>query len=249
MVNAAEEKQGVFEKRTFKDAKGKTLLYRLLTPENYDPKKLYPLVVFLHGMGERGADNEKQMIHGVKNFASPELRRKYPCFVIAPQCPGDAQWVSEDLTKVLKGTLTQDNYKLPAEPSEPERLVLELIPALEKEFSIDPKRLYITGLSMGGFGTWDLICRRPELFAAAAPVCGGGDKEQAAKIAKIPVWLFHGGKDGAVKPAWSKTMIDALEKAGGKPKYTEYPDVGHNSWDPAYKDPELYAWLFAQKRE
>src|SRR5207244_7702516 len=121
--------------------------------------------------------------------------------------------------------------------------------ALQKEFSIDPKRLYITGLSMGGYGTWDLISRHPELFAAAAPICGGGDEDQAEKIAKLPIWIFHGAKDQAVPVERSRNMVTALKKAGGEPKYTEYPDVGHDSWVRAYKDPELFAWLFAQKKK
>ena len=119
-----------------------------------------------------------------------------------------------------------------------------------KELPVDPKRVYITGLSMGGYGTWDLVARRPDLFAAAAPVCGGADEAHGRRGSRTsPIWAFHGAKDTAVKPARSRNMIAALEKAGGKPKYTEYPDVGHNSWDPAYKDPELFKWLFAQKKE
>ncbi len=241
--HSAEDRSALFEKRVYKDTQGKTLPYRLLIPENYDPKKQYPLVVFLHGIGECGTDNEKQLIHGVKTFAQPEYRRKYPCFVLAPQCPLGALWVRGDLN------LNLARHKMPAEPSAPMRLLLELIPALQKEFRIDPKRLYVTGMSLGGFGTWDLLCRRPDWFAAAAPVCGGADEEQAPKIARIPIWVFHGAKDDVVKPTWSRNMVAALRKAGGKPKYTEYPDVGHNAWDRAYKDPELYAWLFAQKRK
>ena len=129
------------------------------------------------------------------------------------------------------------------------RLTLELLDALPKEFSIDRKRIYVSGLSMGGYGTWDILARRPEHFAAAAPVCGGADEATAAKIAKIPVWAFHGAKDTVVKPSRSQNMIAALKKAGGTPKYTEYPDEGHGSWCPAYRNPELFKWLFAQKKE
>jgi predicted peptidase len=237
----AQDPASMFEKRTYKNAAGKVLPYRLLQPENYDPEKKYPLVVFLHGAGERGGDNELQMIHGVKTFAEAPYRKKYPCFVIAPQCSNKDRWVEVDWNA--------DTHTTPKRPSEPMGLLLELIPALQKEFSIDPKRLYVSGLSMGGYGTWDLIIRKPDWFAAAAPVCGGGDETQAEKIAKVPVWVFHGAQDGAVKVARSRNMVAALEKAGGKPKYKEYPDVGHDSWNPTYKDPEFYAWLFAQKRE
>ena len=127
-------------------------------------------------------------------------------------------------------------------------MTLLLIETLLKEQPIDPKRIYITGLSMGGYGTWDLMVRRPELFAAAAPVCGGADEATAEKIKHIPVWAFHGAKDTAVKPQRSRNMIEALKKAGASPKYTEYADVGHDSWNPAYKDPEFYKWLFAQSK-
>ncbi len=229
------------EKRTYTDPKGKVLLYRLLKPEDYDARKSYPLVLFLHGAGERGDDNTKQLVHGVPEFAKPENRKKYPCFLAAPQCPGKSKWVEVDWSAA--------SHQQPAEPAEPTRLTLEMIAALQKEFSIDPKRIYVTGLSMGGYGTWDIIARRPELFAAAVPICGGGDETTAPRIAKLPIWVFHGAKDTAVKPSRSRNMIEALKKAGGAPRYTEYPNEGHGSWVPAYRDPEMMRWLFDQKRE
>jgi poly(3-hydroxybutyrate) depolymerase len=228
-----------FEKRTFTDPNKKTLPYCLLKPDNYDPKTKYPLVLFLHGAGERGYDNEKQLVHGVMEFAKDDVRKKYPCFVVAPQCPENQKWCDVDW-----GAAKHD---MPKKPSESMRLTLELLTALQKEFSIDPNRLYVTGLSMGGYGTWDAISRHPDLFAAAVPVCGGGDEKLAEKIAKVPIWVFHGGKDETVMPARSRNMVEALKKAGGKPKYTEYPDIGHDSWVPAYKDTDMHAWLFAQK--
>jgi len=228
------------EKRMYTDPQSKVLRYRVLKPEDYDPKKSYPLVLFFHGAGERGDDNEKQLIHGVPEFAKPANRKQYPCFLVAPQCPDKQRWVEVDW-----GALS---HKQPAEPSEPMRLTLELLPALQKEFSIDPQRIYVTGLSMGSFGTWDIIARKPELFAAAVPICGGADEATAPKIAKLPIWAFHGEKDGAVKTVRSRNMIEALKKAGGEPKYTEYPGVGHDSWGPTYRDPEVFKWLFAQKR-
>jgi predicted peptidase len=124
-----------------------------------------------------------------------------------------------------------------------------LVESMLKDLSIDPKRIYITGLSMGGYGTWDLIGRRPDLFAAAVPVCGGGDEGIAHTIKDIPVWAFHGAKDTAVKVSRTRNMIAALEKVGAKPRYTEYPDVAHDSWSLAYEDPELFRWLFAQAKD
>jgi predicted peptidase len=142
-----------------------------------------------------------------------------------------------------------DTHTLPAEPSEPLRLALALVGALQGEFSIDSRQIYVTGLSMGGYGTWDAAMRRPDLFAAAVPVCGGADETKAARIAKMPIWVFHGARDPVVKVARSDHMIAALLKAGGNPGYTRYPGEEHASWDPAYRDPELFKWLFAQKRD
>lgn len=237
---AAADGRDRFEKREFKDAAGQTLLYRLLKPKDYDPKRKYPLVVFLHGAGERGSDNTAQLVHGMSDFASDKIMESYPAFVIAPQCPEEKKWVEVPWT--------DEEHSMPEEPSTPLRQTLELVDALQKEFSIDPTRLYITGLSMGGFGTWDAIQRRPTLFAAAAPICGGGDAALAKKIKDVPVWAFHGDADEAVKVRRSRDMIAALKAAGGSPKYTEYKGVGHDSWSATYRDPELYKWMFAQQR-
>jgi predicted peptidase len=228
----------MLEKYTFEDGERK-LPYRLLRPPKVVDGKKYPLVVFLHGAGERGSDNEKQLVHGVPQFVAN--LEKHPCFLIAPQCPEGKRWVEVDWSA--------DSHTQPKEPDEVGRLTLVLVEKTIKDLPIDPKRVYITGLSMGGYGTWDLLARRPDLFAAAAPVCGGADEATATKIKDIPIWAFHGAKDTAVKPARSRNMIAALKKAGGKPKYTEYPEVGHNSWDNAYRDPELFKWLFAQKKD
>ena len=137
---------------------------------------------------------------------------------------------------------------IPAEPTEPTRLTLELLDALRKEFGIDAKRIYITGLSMGGFGTWDMIARRPDYFAAAVPICGGGKPETAALFKDVPIHCYHGAKDPAVPQKQSDDMIEALKKAGGKPEYTVFPDAAHDSWTAAYADPKLYDWMLAQKK-
>jgi len=236
----AEDVRERFEKREFADAAGERLPYRVLKPKNYDPKQRYPLVVFLHGAGERGSDNTIQLVHGMADFASDQIMESYPAFVIAPQCPDNLQWVEVPWTL--------DEHQMPKEPSTPLRQTLELVTALQKEFSIDPTRLYITGLSMGGFGVWDAIQRHPDLFAAAAPICSGGDATLAKRIKDVQVWAFHGDADGVVKVRRSRDMIAALKAAGGSPKYMEYPGVGHDSWTATYRDPELYKWLFAQKR-
>lgn len=238
------------DKRIFADSKGKTIPYRLLKPDNYDPKKSYPLVVVYHGAGEHGDDNEKHMIHVVPDYCKPEHRKLYPCFLIAPQCPAGQQWVDCNWGG--------ESHKQAAEPTESMRQTLELIPAIRKEFSIDAKRIYVTGLSSGGFAVWDAIARKPELFAAAVPCCGGGDEATAPKIAKIPIWAFHGDQDTLVKVSRSRNMIEAIKKAGGTPKYTEYNTGdefrrGFGCWGPAYDvhtgdGVALLKWLFAQKK-
>jgi predicted peptidase len=231
----------MLEKKTYTDADGKTLPFRLLKPLNYNPKEKYPLVVFLHGAGERGDDNDKQLVHGVPEFLTPETRKDYPCFLIAPQCPDGKKWVEVDWGA--------ESHEQPKEPSEPMRLTLGLIDQMRKDYPIDAKRIYVTGLSMGGYGTWDVIARKPDLFAAAVPICGGADETTATKIVKISIWAFHGAQDPAVRVTRTRHMIAALKKGGGEPKYTEYPDEGHASWVPAYKDAAMMKWLFAQKKE
>jgi predicted peptidase len=209
--------------------------YRLLKPENCDAQKAYPLVLFLHGMGERGSDNSAQLINGVSEFfANPEARSKFPCFAVIPQCPGNDYWSSWEPGAVGL--------------SRPARAALDVVAAIQKEFNIDDDRLYIGGLSMGGFGTWDIVTAHPHMFAAAFPICGGGDPSKAAQLVDLPIWAFHGGNDDVVDPNLSRNMIKAIEEAGGHPKYTEYPGVGHDSWSHAFKEPGLLEWLFAQKR-
>jgi predicted esterase len=393
------------------------LPYRLFVPKDYDAKQAYPLVLALHGAGERGVDNMRQGGNGLLVWAQPQVQEKHPCFVLLPQCPqaidtfqlakgyhhpcglheltdvdpketavkrialplgrfmrGDKQtfvilteagkkdvapaftlshirlgskddgpyvsfkgrtvtWLKEGFFMTPQGcyctetpetllaaaapncrvsddglslsitsapginqrlgiewpcTIAADTmfyadlqlhtagygqrigflqgeripeYRwvnvdwspkvpdaMPAEPSAAMRLVLDALAATQKAYHIDPARIYVTGLSMGGYGTWDIIARKPNLFAAAVPVCGGGDPATAPKIARVAVWAFHGGNDGVVPTVRSRLMIDALKAAGAAPRYTEYPGVGHDSWNKAYADPELVEWLFAQHR-
>lgn len=228
-----------YEARTF-TADGKSLPYRLLKPQDYDASKKYPLVLFLHGAGERGDDNSAQLKHGAPAFLKPEVRAKFPAFVVAPQCPREQKWADVDWSKPV---ITQ-----PAEASAPAKLALGAIDALQKEFSIDADRIYITGLSMGGYGTWDLITRYPEKWAAAVPICGGGDPTVVARAKSIPVWAFHGAVDNVVPTVQTRNLVAALKAAGAAPLYSEYPGTAHDSWTAAYQEPELFPWLFAQRR-
>lgn len=233
-----------FEARTYKDDKaGGKLPYRLLVPKGYDPKdekKQYPLVLFLHGAGERGTDNAAQLKWGGALLAG-DVQAKEPCFVVAPQCPPNKQWVN---TPWAKGSY--DQGKVPI--SDELKMALAAVDQVHKEFHVDPDRVYVMGLSMGGFGTWDAIMRDPKQFAAAVPICGGGDPSKAEAVKGVAVWAFHGGADNVVPPQGSRDMTDAMKKAGGGPKYTEFPGVGHGSWANAWNEPELLDWLFAQKR-
>ncbi|MFO0877962.1 MAG: PHB depolymerase family esterase [Gemmataceae bacterium] len=232
--------ESLLARNTFTSGKT-TLFYRFLKPEKIEEKTKYPLVIFLHGAGERGDDNTKQLVHGVGDFAKSTTRKKHPCFLIAPQCPEGRRWVEVDWSA--------PTHNMPKAASEPATLLLALIDQVCKEYPIDKNRIYLTGLSMGGYGTWDLLCRKPTLFAAGIPVCGGGDEKHAKKLVGIPIWAFHGDKDLAVKVERSRNMIEAIKKAGGEPKYTEYPGVGHDSWTRTYKNPEVLDWLFAQTRK
>jgi lysophospholipase L1-like esterase/poly(3-hydroxybutyrate) depolymerase len=226
--------------RIFTNASGQTIPYRLLTPKDYDSSKKYPLVFFFHGAGERGTDNKAQLVHGTSLFAQADKREKFPCFVLAPQCPNNQQWVD-----MPWGT---DSGVRPAQPSASMRLALEALDAVLKEFSVDASRLYVTGLSMGGYATWDCMTRFPDRFAAGVPICGGGDeKTVTAMVAKVPVWAFHSDDDGVVKVKRTRNMIKAMRDAGGQPKYFEYFGLGHFSWGKAYGEPELLPWMFAQR--
>jgi len=225
---------------TFTGARG-VLPYRILTPEKIESGVRYPLVVFLHGAGERGDDNSRQLQHGGSMFSNAANRAKFPAFVIFPQCSNEKRWV-----EVNWGD--PQPHQQPKEPSEPLSLVIELVPSLMKSLPIDPSRVYVMGISMGGFGTWDIAARHPEWFAAAVPICGGADNSTAPLLAKMPIWTFHGDKDTTVQPVRTRSMVEALGKAGGNPKDTELPGIAHNSWTPAFANPELLPWLFAQKR-
>lgn len=240
MVSQLPAQEG-YESRMFRTQDDKSLPYCLLTPANFRPDadQKYPLVIFLHGAGERGTDNRAQLVHCTGKFLEPDVRKEFPCFVIAPQCPQGQRWVEVDWGL--------DRHDMPEQPSEPLALVTQLVDQLQMNLPIDSRRIYVMGLSMGGYGTWDLVCRQPSRFAAAVPICGGADEAQAPRIAKVPVWAFHGDKDTVVKPERSRRMIEALKTAGAMPKYTEYPGVGHNSWSPAINEPGLLEWLFAQQ--
>ncbi len=239
-TNTVEDPEKLFEPREFVGQNGKVLKYRLLKPSPYNADRKYPLVIFLHGAGERGDDNKAQLKHGMAEFCKALWREKYPCYVLAPQCPNDQKWADVDWSA--------PSSDLPDKTSDSMQLVLELADTMIKDSAVNDNRVYITGLSMGGYGTWDALARRPSLFAAALPICGGGDPKVAARFAGVPLWCFHGADDKVVKVQRSREMIEALKAAGGTPKYTEYAGVQHDSWTPTYSNPEVIEWMFTQLR-
>jgi len=228
-----------YEAREFTGPEGK-LPYRLLKPLHFDATKKYPMVLLLHGSGERGDDNKAQLKWGGDVFTPADVREKYPAFVLVPQCPQNKKWVEMDWGGP-SGTA-------PADPGPTQKLLLGMLDSIEKEFPIDPDRRYITGLSMGGYGTWDLITRYPDRWAAAAPICGGGDKTKAALAKPVPVWAFHGDADTTVMLVRTTDMVAGLKAAGGNAAMTIYAGVGHNSWSSAFKEPNFLPWIFAQQR-
>ncbi len=217
--------------------KGDTLRYRLLFPDA-DTFRKYPLVIFLHGSGERGNDNEAQLKWGVQNFATDQNMMLHPALVIAPQCPLNQGW----------SNFSRRDMKLDPTPTKPMELLIGLIHQLMKTMPVDSNRIYITGLSMGGYGTYDAIERYPNLFAAAVPVCGAGDTLKVSSIVHIPIWIVHGSEDPAVNPKNSLDMLNALTRAGAHPGFSQYPEVGHFSWLAAYSDPLIMEWLFRQHK-
>lgn len=235
----------LFQKKQFISGND-TLPYRLLLPENYEASKKYPLVFFLHGAGERGNDNEKQLVHGAKLFLKEEVRRDYPAIVVFPQCPQNSFWSNVDFR--MENGKRVFGFKAQGEPTIAMKLAQELLYSIIKDYPVNKRQVYAGGLSMGGMGTFEIVRRNPRLFAAAFPICGGGEPTTASVMKKTKWWVFHGGKDDVVPPELSEKMVDALKAAKAAVKFTLYPEANHNSWDPAFAEPELLSWLFKQKK-
>jgi len=231
-----------FKKQVFVDDSSNYLNYRLLYPSNYSSSRNYPLVIFLHGSGERGNDNEAQLIHGSSLFLEKSNREKYPAFIVFPQMAKGSSWAN---LIDWKGP----EIKLLEETSHHMKLLFGLLDMLKENLPIDETRIYLSGLSMGGYGTLDAIMRRPNEFAAALPICGGGDTSKAATISHIPTWIFHGAVDSVVPVELSRNMHKALQEAEGNVKYSEYEGVDHNSWDNAFVEEDYLSWMFRQRKE
>jgi len=231
-----------FSEFTYTDIEtGTTMSYRLFKPVNYNPAQAYPLVLFLHGSGERGTDNKAQLIanQGATIWAKPEEQAKHPSFVLAPQA---------------RYTWTGDSVDT-NNPQEDLNMAAKVLHRVIESYHIDKNRLYATGVSDGGFGVWALNEIYPDLFAALVPVCGGGDPSQAYKLVNKPIWAFQGEGDPIVSVKYNRNMISALRISGATPLYTEYPretyiyPVAHYSWVLAYQTQEMREWLFAQVKK
>ena len=237
-----------YERRTFATEEG-ILPYRILFPRNFDSNGKYPLILVLHGAGERGNDNQLQLVIGSRLFLQEEVRNKFPSVVVFPQCPAGSFWSNVDVQTDSSGNRAF-HFRGDGEPTIAMDLLVKLIDDLSRRPYIDSSCLYVGGLSMGGMGTFELLSRRPELFAAAFPICGGGDPRAVGKYAKqVSLWVFHGAKDDVVPVKHSETMVSALKKAGADVRVSVYPDVMHNSWVPAFAEPDLLPWLFSHSRK
>jgi predicted peptidase len=223
-----------FIPRMYEDSHHQRMPYRLFIPKAYSKNSKYPLIIWLHGAGGAGTDNVLQIsgdqINGTRMWTSPESQKKYPAFVLVPQSEG--VW-SQD-TKGLSPRLV---------------LVNEILNSLKNEFSIDPKRIYVTGQSNGGVGVWEFICKAPDIFAAAIALCSAPPSiSNADKLVTMPIWALNGADEATSTLTRSREMIAAIRKAGGAPRYKEYKGVGHEVWEHAFKEPGLTDWLFAQHK-
>lgn len=236
-ISHAQESVDGFVARTFTGKAG-AMPYRLFIPDKPARARRLPLIIYLHGAGGAGNDNLKQIsggnAHGTRVWTTPAMQKRHAAYVLAPQIPSGRAW----------GAPNSD------EPAPMAQVLLDLLAALRKEFAIDAERIYLMGQSLGGRGTWDLISKRPALFAAAIPVCGDGNPTRIKDARGVAIWAFHGAMDQVVPVAGSRDMVAALKTAGsGVVKYTEYPDVEHDAWVRAFAEHELPDWLFAQRRK
>ncbi len=233
---------GVYHKKIWKSETGSKLPYRIIYPEGFKPNKydLYPLVLFLHGAGERGNDNKSQLKHIAPKFLEEDFKRNNKAIIVFPQCPKKDYWVN------IEERWSKINSSLPPTPAMEN--VISLMEDLYSKQYVDQDQIYVAGLSMGAFGTFDLLSRKPEMFAAAIAVCGGADLSKVQNYKDIPIQIFHGAKDEVVPVKLSQDIHSALSSIDGKSTYTEYPEGGHLVWDKAFSQPDLLAWLFKQKK-
>ena len=222
-----------------------TLNYRIMMPKNFESSKHYPVVLFLHGAGERGSDNTKQLAHGSELFY--KQRDSFPAIVIFPQCPENDYWSNVTVDRSTQ-PLSLD-FPLNSAPTKSMILVMQLVEEMLAKTYVDKNQIYVGGLSMGGMGTFEILHRKPEVFAAAFAICGAGNLETTEVYAKsIPMWIFHGANDDVVDPQQSVAMVSGILKYWGKPNFSLYAKDNHNSWDSAFGEPQLIPWLFSNSK-
>ena len=236
--------QTEFEKKVYVTASNDSLNYRLLRPEIEQEGEKYPLVLFLHGAGERGSDNEKQLFHGSQMWLNPVNRENYPAFVLFPQCPESAYWAYTD--RPVSFEPDQMPSDVPLSPVF--RTLKELIDTYLVMPQVDKQRVYVIGLSMGAMGTYDMAIRYPEIFAAAIPICGTVNPTRLSAAKDVKFRIFHGDADTVVPVSGSRQAYKALKAAGADVEYIEFPGVTHGSWNPAFTQPDFMSWLFSQKK-
>ena len=225
----------------YTNAQGATIPYRFAAPKAVETGKKYPLVILFHGAGERGTNNVAQLVHGATDLLNYMREKGIEGYFIAGQCPAGKQWVDTPWGLMA--------HRMPEKPSESMALMIELIEKTMKELPVDRDQVLVTGISMGGYGTWDIVQRHPDWFAAVMPCCGGGDATLAWKIRGVPIWAFHGDQDWVVPFKRSRDMVAALWAVDGKIRYREYPGVGHGCWGPTYADwDNVLSWFFAQRK-
>jgi predicted esterase len=231
-----------FETHVFIGESGDTLPYRLLKPLHEDNAKSYPLVLFLHGAGDVGNDNISQLNNFPQYFLDSSNRESFPCYIVAPQCPEDGSWDSFPYFP--------DGIETSVDPTPAMALVISLIDSLRNSntINIDKNRVYVIGFSLGGEGTYDILTREPDWFAAAVPICGIADTGKAQLIKDIPLWIFHGSLDEINDVKYDRMEVKVLQALGSKLKYTEYENLDHNCWETAYSEPDLIPWMFAQNK-
>lgn len=226
---------------------GDTLPYRVLFPLEYDSTKQYPLIFFLHGAGERGRDNEKQLTHGAKLFLKEEFRKEFKAIVVFPQCPLSDYWAN--VLRVHDEYGRKFYFLEDGPPNRSMEMLMQLVKLMPDIYPVKKDQVYVGGLSMGGMGTFELVRRMPGVFAAAFPICGGANPATATKMKNVRWWIFHGAKDDVVPPVHSEKMVNALKAAGREVKWTLYPDANHNSWDAAFAEPQLPGWLMSKGKK
>ncbi|MDO5523414.1 MAG: prolyl oligopeptidase family serine peptidase [Bacteroidia bacterium] len=242
---AALAQQEEFEKKVYISPENDTLRYRVLTPEKVAPNKKYPLVLFLHGAGERGNDNEAQLRHGGNMFTNPVNREKYPAFVIFPQCPQEDSWAPRNRSAAAGESAFNQNPPMTKALS----LVKKVLDEAIEKYPVDEDRIYIAGLSMGGMGTFDMLCRYPHLFAAAIPICGGVSIERLGRIkTRTAIRIYHGDADTVVPVTYSREAYKTLKQNKAGVEYIEYPGINHDSWTPAFNENDFMAWIFSKRK-